>query len=123
MLKDIGNRNDVILLVNTFYDRIKNNPILGHIFVDIIKVDWEKHLPKMYSFWSSILLGEGSYEGNPMEKHIALSKIVPMTEIEFSEWLMIFNQTVDSLFDGQKATEAKTRAENIARVMMHKILP
>ena len=110
MLKDIGNRNDVILLVNTFYDRIKDNPILGHIFVDIIKVDWEKHLPKMYSFWSSILLGEGSYEGNPMEKHIALSKIVPMTEIEFSEWLMIFNQTVDSLFDGQKATEAKTRA-------------
>jgi hypothetical protein len=37
----------------------------------------------MYSFWSSILLSEGSYEGNPMEKHIALSKIVPMTEIEF----------------------------------------
>ncbi len=122
MLKDIEKRNDVKLLVNTFYDRIKDNPILRHIFVDIIKVDWEKHLPKMYSFWSSILLGEGSYEGNPMEKHIALSKIVPMTEIEFSEWLLIFNQTVDSLFAGPKATEAKTRAENIARLMKHKIL-
>ncbi len=44
-----------------------------------------------------------------------------MTDKEFSEWLKIFIQTTDELFEGEKAEEAKTRASNIARLMLHKI--
>lgn len=87
MKKDLYNREDVELLVDTFYEKVKANATIGYIFNDIAKVDWENHLPLMYSFWASILLGEHSFSGNPMDKHIQLSKIAPMTDKEFSEWL------------------------------------
>jgi hemoglobin len=56
-----------------------------------------------------------------MQKHIALSKITEMTDKEFSEWLYLFIETVDELFVGEKANEAKLRAGNIARLMLHNI--
>jgi hemoglobin len=121
MLKDIENREDIILLINTFYSHIKVNKTLGYIFNDVAKVNWQEHLPKMYSFWASILLGEQSYTGNPMEKHLSLSKITPLTESEFNEWLLIFDKTVDLLFEGKTASEAKIRAVNIARLMLFKV--
>lgn len=121
MKKDIENKDDVILLVNTFYKSVQENKILGYIFNDIAQINWNEHLPKMYSFWASILLGEHSFSGNPMEKHIALSKITLMTETEFSEWLLLFTKTVNDLFEGEIANEAKIRAGNIARLMLHKI--
>ena len=121
MKSDITNRRDIELLVNTFYEKIRSNPVLGYIFDDVAKINWETHLPKMYSFWASILLGEHSFSGNPMQKHIALSKITEMTDKEFSEWLHLFTVTVDELFFGEKANEAKLRAGNIARLMLHNI--
>jgi len=121
MKPDISGRADIELLVNTFYDKVRANAVLGYIFNDVARINWETHLPKMYSFWASLLLGEQSFTGNPMQKHIALSRLTAMTETEFSEWLALFNETTDELFEGEKALEAKTRAANIARLMLHKI--
>lgn len=121
MKNDIASRADIELLVNTFYDGIKIHKLLGPIFNVSANVNWETHLPKMYSFWSSLLLGEHSFAGNPMATHIALSKNIPLTALEFSEWIELFNSTVDGLFEGEKANEAKIRAANIARLMLFKI--
>jgi len=121
MKKDISDRADIELLINTFYDKVKTNPVIGFIFNDIAKVNWEVHLPRMYAFWASLLLRETGFSGNPMQKHIELSRLTAMTETEFSEWLLIFTQTTDELFEGEKAEEAKTRAANIARLMLYKI--
>ena len=118
---DIKCREDVELLVNTFYEKVKKNSIIGPIFNELINVNWEKHLPIMYSFWGSLLLGEQSYQGNPMLKHIELSKKVSLTEKEFTAWLELFNETVDELFVGERAEEARKRASNIARLMLYKI--
>lgn len=119
--KDIGNRADIEQLVNTFYEQVRSSPVIGPVFNETARVNWDEHLPKMYSFWASILLGEHSFSGNPMQKHVELSKLTPMTETAFAEWLMIFTRTVDQLFAGEKADEAKDRAANIARLMLHKI--
>lgn len=121
MLADITSQNDIKLLVDTFYNKVKSNEVIGYIFNEVAKVDWQLHLPKMYSFWSSIILGEQTYEGNPMLAHIKLSKLTPLTEKEFSEWLLLFNGTVDELFKGPNAIEAKARAGNIARLMLFKV--
>ena len=121
MKHDLSDRNDIELLVNRFYDKVKSNQVIGHIFKDVAKVDWDTHLPKMYAFWASILLGDHSYSGDPMQKHIELSKLTAMTEVEFSEWLLLFTQTADELFHGEKSEEAKIRAANIARLMLYKI--
>lgn len=121
MKKDIGSREDIVKLVDTFYERVRRNKTIGPIFNDVAKVNWEAHMPRMYDFWSGMLLGDNSYTGNPMTPHIQLSKRTPMTDTEFSEWLSLFTDTVDDLFEGEIAQEAKTRAENIARLMMFKI--
>lgn len=121
MKKDIENSADIELLINTFYDKVKLSPVIGYIFYEVAKVNWTTHLPKMYTFWNSLLLGEQRFMGDPMKKHIDLSKHTAMTEAEFSEWLLLFSQTVDSLFKGEKAEEAKGRASNIAQLMLFKI--
>jgi len=121
MKPDITNRADVEQLVNSFYAKVNENQTLSPIFNEVAKVDWPHHLPKMYSFWSSLLLGEQSYTGNPMIKHIDLSRQTEMTELQFSTWLILFTETVNELYEGDKAEEAKSRAANIARLMQHKI--
>lgn len=68
MKNDITNKGDIKLLVDTFYDKVKNNSVIVHIFNDIAKVDWEHHLPKMYSFWESLLLGEKRVYRKPYAK-------------------------------------------------------
>lgn len=121
MKNDIQNLTDIELLVNTFYEKVRANSILGYIFDDVAQINWESHLPKMYSFWASLLLGEHSFSDNPMQKHIELSKLTTMSNIEFSEWILLFTETVNELFEGEKAEEAKIRASNIARLMLYKI--
>lgn len=120
-MTDIESRDDIELLVNTFYTKVRDDATLGYIFDEVAKINWETHLPKMYSFWASLLLGEHSFSGNPMSKHIALSKLTAMTGNEFSHWLELFTLTVDDLFAGDKADEAKSRARNIANVMLYNI--
>ncbi|HMQ07043.1 MAG TPA: group III truncated hemoglobin [Saprospiraceae bacterium] len=121
MKKDIENEKDIELLINSFYKKVRKSRILGFIFDEVARVHWESHLPQMYSFWGSLLLGMHSYTGNPVQKHIELSKRVRMKEIEFSEWLHLFTETVDECYEGEKAEEAKIKAANIARLMLHKI--
>lgn len=121
MKPDISSKEDIKLLVDTFYNKVQANSTLGYIFNDVAKLNWNEHLPKMYSFWGSMLLQEHTYAGNPMKIHVELSKITTMSNAEFSEWLTLFSETVDELFEGSTAEEAKTRAANIARLMQHKI--
>lgn len=121
MLEDIKDKEDIKALVNRFYESVNSNEIIGHIFTEVVNVDWNSHLPIMYSFWSGILLHDNSYSGNPMIKHIELSKKTVLSEKQFSEWLRLFHKAVDELFAGPKAEEAKVRATNIAGLMLYKI--
>lgn len=119
---DIANRDDIILLVNTFYDKIKKDDVIGHFFTDVAKVDWNKHLPIMYNFWENILFYTGNYSGNPMQAHKKVHNLSPMNQKDFNHWVKVFTKTVDELFEGKKAEEIKERATNIAQVMMFKTL-
>ena len=114
MSKDILNREDIELLVNAFYDKVKQDPLLAPVFSH---VDWPNHLPNMYNFWSSMLFGDQTYNGNPFQKHIHLKIDVS----HFNRWLELFNSTVENHFVGMKADEVKSRAQSIAGVWQHKL--
>jgi hemoglobin len=122
MKKEIENRKDVQLLVNSFYEKVKADPVIGFIFNDIVKVNWERHLPVMYDFWENTLFYTGNYNGNPMEIHSRLNKLFPLSPRHFQQWTGLFIQTVDELFAGEKAELAKQRAVSISTVMQIKIL-
>jgi len=122
MKTDIRNRKDIEKLVNAFYEKIKSDATIGYLFIEVAKVNWEMHLPKMYDFWENILFFTGDYEGNPMAKHKELHEKSTMTKAHFQHWIALFTQTVDTLFEGPKTEEIKNRAINIATAMMYKTL-
>lgn len=121
MKKDISSSEDVQWMVNRFYDKIKEDKLVGFIFTDVMKVNWQKHLPVMYAFWENALFYTGGYNGNAMKKHININRVIPLQKKYFTRWLQLFNQTVDEYFEGEKATLAKQRALSIASIMQIKI--
>lgn len=122
MKTDIKNKEDIKILVDAFYQKIQTDSTIGYLFTDIAAVNWEKHLPIMYDFWDNILFHTGNFEGNPMMKHRELNKKSSLTQIHFKHWTKLWKRTVDDLFEGNKASEIKVRADNISKVMMHKVM-
>lgn len=120
-LHDIATEEDVKHLVDSFYTVAMVDDVIGYIFTDVAKISMETHMPIMYRFWSSMLLGTKTYEGNPMGPHIALDKKEHFTQAHFNRWLELWIKTVHENFVGAKANEAVLRAQNIAPLMLYKI--
>ena len=121
MKKELSDKKDIELLVNSFYEKVKQDETIGYIFNDVAKVDWTVHLPIMYNFWEMMIFGTGPYKGDPMTKHIELNKKTPLESIHFDRWKKLFIETVDDLFQGEKAEDAKGRASHIATLMQFKV--
>jgi hemoglobin len=119
--KEIKTEADVQLLIDTFYEKVIHDPIIGFIFTDVLQLSWEKHIPIMYAFWGSILLENHTYSGNPMMKHIELDRKITLTPIHFERWLELWEENVNAHFVGALAEEAVKRAKLIAPLMLHKV--
>lgn len=121
MKHDIQTRDDLFLLVKTFYEKLFADELLQTIFIDVAKVKLEEHLPILVDFWDSILLDGDSYRRNQMEKHTELNKKFRLEKQHFDQWIYLWNQTIDELFAGERAEHAKFRAKSIADIMSYKI--
>ena len=115
--KAITTLDDIKILVDRFYEKVKIDSLLGPIFNGILKDDWSQHLEKLYRFWQTILLEEHTYHGSPFAPHAQL----PVRKEHFERWMHLFNQTIDEHFIGEKAADAKWRAEKMAELFLHKI--
>ena len=118
---DLVGRPDIERLVNTFYERVRGDTVIGFIFDEVAQIDWVTHLPKMYSFWETVLFGTGGFRGNPLAAH---AKLVPHTEmgrLQFDRWLTLFHETIDELFFGETASHLKRASEDMANVIYSKI--
>lgn len=114
---DIRGPADIKALVDGFYGKVQVDALLSPVFNDVAKVDWAHHLPTMYRFWEMILFRSGGYQGSPMAKHIPL----PIDRDHFQRWLALFTATVDELFAGPKADEAKNAAASIAHAFQTRL--
>jgi hemoglobin len=121
MKPDIQTRQHIEQLVDSFYTKVKDDDTIGHIFNEVAKVDWSHHLPKMYDFFETVILGQKGFKGNPMETHFTLNKKFPLQNEHFSRWKDLFFATIDELFEGETAQEAKQKATSIADLMLFKI--
>jgi hemoglobin len=111
---DIRTRADCERLVRTFYGRALEDPIIGFLFVDVARLDLEAHVPRITSFWETILLGAQSYSGGAFRPHAALHMKVPLRQGHFTQWLNLWQTTVDELFAGERAELAKAHAHRVA---------
>jgi hemoglobin len=113
-MRDIQTRADIEEFITLFYGKVAKDPDLSPFFVNI---DWEKHLPQMIHFWCFALLDEAGYTTNVVEKHLHM----PLKAAHFSTWLQYFNETIDTLFSGEKADAAKQRAAVIGWTIQSKV--
>ncbi len=116
-IKKIETLEDIKLLVDEFYGRIRQDELLADIFNGVIEDQWPAHLEKMYTFWQTVLLKEHTYYGSPFTPHATL----PVEKQHFERWLKLFHETLDAHFYGEKADEAKWRAERMAEMFLYKI--
>lgn len=121
-MKDIKSRKNIETLVNQFYEKVKQDEIIGYLFTEVAQTNWNHHLPKMYDFWEVILLGTGSFKGNPMLIHKELHHKSSLSTKHFEHWIELFKNTVDQLYQGENAESIKQSAYNIAHTMMYKVL-
>ena len=120
-MKKLESREDIELLVNSFYAKVVKDETIGFFFKDVVNVNWDKHLPKMYTFWETILFGQMSYKGNPMQMHFPINEIKAMEKHHFAKWLELWKQTIEENFEGENASSAITKSENIANLMSYKM--
>ena len=115
MKQDIQNREDVYKLVSTFYAKVRANEKIGYVFNEIIE-DWPSHLEKLTDFWETNLFFVSKFRGNPMQAHVDVDRHFNNTieQKHFGEWLNMWFETVDELFEGDRASIAKNRARNMA---------
>jgi hemoglobin len=115
--KEILTIDDVKLLVDDFYNKVREDALLGPVFNEKIGERWPAHLDKMYRFWQTILLDQHTYHGSPFKPHADL----PIDKEHFDQWLVLFDHTVTEHFSGEKAEEAQWRASKMAELFNYKI--
>ncbi|WP_028224751.1 group III truncated hemoglobin [Paraburkholderia ferrariae] len=99
-------------LVYAFYDRVREDALLGPVFDGVLAGRWDDHLPKMCRFWTSLVLGAKTYRGNVQQVHQPLPGIEPR---HFSRWLYLFLDTVESRYRPAAAVEFMEPALRIAQ--------
>ncbi|MDB4291880.1 group III truncated hemoglobin [Maribacter sp.] len=119
---DITDRSDIMLLVRTFYTKIRRHEQLGPIFENVI-TDWEEHFELLSDFWETQLFLKRKYHGNPVTAHQEVDKKVDytITSEHFGLWLNLWFETLDELFEGETCWIAKNRAQKMSTMLFMKI--
>ena len=99
---DIASKEDIELLVDSFYDRAIRDETIGHFFRKVSPINLEEHKPILYSFWDSVLFYTATYKGNPMEKQVNIHQKSALEKRHFDTWLSLWKNTIEELFEGKK---------------------
>lgn len=119
--RDITGREDIIKLVDAFYDQVFLDKTIGHFFNEVAPIKKKTHMPIMYNFWENVLFYTGAYKGNAMGKHVVMNKKSPLNQEHFDQWLALWKATVNNMFEGEKADEAINKAKQIASMMHYNV--
>ena len=102
-------REEINNLVDRFYAKVRLDPEIGPIFNAAID-DWPAHLSLLKDFWSTVLLTERSYKGDPLSKHLELS----LDPAHFARWLTLFAETARETMSPEDAEFIIGKSHRIA---------
>jgi hemoglobin len=105
-------------MVDTFYNKVRSDQLLGPIFANAIGDDWASHLKKMKAFWSSVLLTTRTYKGNPMIAHLKLPRL---SRHHFERWLQLWSETAGDLCSEALASVFIQKAQTIGARLLYAI--
>ena len=96
-------------LVRAFYASAREDELIGPLFDRVH--DWEAHIARITTFWSSVALMSGSYHGQPMAAHIPLD----LDKAHFARWITLFEATAQGVCTEQDAAYLIEKAKRIAQ--------
>lgn len=98
-------------LVDAFYAKVRQDPLIGPVFNGAI-ADWPEHLEKLQAFWSSVMLASGRYKGRPLPAHVKHADSI--SPASFDRWLILWSETTDEMLDADSASALQDKAGRIA---------
>ncbi|MBW1294423.1 group III truncated hemoglobin [Aquimarina litoralis] len=116
-MREIKSRDDVFVLVSSFYKNIRQDETLGPIFnAHIQEKQWPEHIEKLTDFWVTALFGKVCYKGNPAKAHKKVDHNLnhSINQIHFGKWLQLWFYTIDKFYEGAIAQRAKDAARKMA---------
>ena len=114
MTQPLAPNTDIARLVATFYDRAREDALLGPVFAGAVE-DWPHHLAALTIFWTAQLRGGGRYRGMPLAAHRPL--LPALTPAMFARWLTLWRQTTAEMMTEAEATRLIAKAEDLAARM------
>ena len=115
--RDIENREDIERLLTAFYTKVFSDDLISYFFIEVVPLDLKTHIPVISDFWEAILFNKHTYRKNVMEVHQHISSLSSIKKEHLDRWLLLFRQTLDEFFSGEKTELAKQRAQSIATLM------
>lgn len=102
-------KEEISDLVDRFYEKVRHDPQIGPIFNGAVE-DWPAHLQTLKDFWSTVLLTDRLYKGDPLAAHLDL----PIDPHHFQRWLALFAETAREVMPGDHAAFVITKSQRIA---------
>jgi hemoglobin len=118
---DLAGRADVELLLRRFYGRVLVDDVLAEPFAEVQVAGLDSHIPRMCDFWETVLFRAGRYRGSALHVHRHVHHRTPLSGRHFIRWLTTWNNTVDEMYSGPVAEQAKTQAARIAWAMHRRL--
>lgn len=96
-------------LVDRFYAKVRLDPQIGPVFNEAVD-DWPAHLRILKDFWSTVLLTDRRYKGDPLSKHLPLQ----LEPAHFRRWLELFEETAREVMPPEHAALVIAKSHRIA---------
>lgn len=121
-MKDIQTREDIIVIMRKFYDKLLTDDSISHFFSKTTDVSehLEEHFETLATFWEQALFLKGGYKNNMFQKHLDVHTKSPFEKEHFQTWLHHLHSTIDEYFKGEYAEQMKTQSLSIATVLQMK---
>jgi hemoglobin len=94
-----------------FYAQLESEPLLAPYFETL---DMTAHMPRIVSFWETLLFHTGSYSGNAFLPHLTMPGL---TSAHFAKWVATLEAILDARFEGPTTERMKSLAHRIAYSM------
>ncbi|NJM79858.1 MAG: group III truncated hemoglobin [Flavobacterium sp.] len=121
-MKDIETKEDILLIMREFYEKLLADPTINFFFTKITDVNQhlDEHFGILATFWEQSLFMKGGYSNNMFQIHKNIHEKHPFTKAHFDSWLNHLYSTIDLHFKGKYAEQMKTNALSMATVMQIK---
>ncbi|OBI46538.1 cyanoglobin [Mycobacterium kyorinense] len=118
---DLTDRADVEALLRRFYGRVLDDDVLAEPFSEVRARGLDTHIPRMCDFWETVLFRAGLYKGSALHAHRHVHDRTALSGGHFVRWLSTWQNTVDEMYSGPVADQAKVQATRIAWAMHRRL--